>query len=98
MFINATFLISNFPETLRKYPPAGEIRRLCIKKYSFPNTHVEIPPGTSAAIPVYSLHHDPQYYPNPEKFDPDRFAEKNKHKLVKYTYLPFGAGPRICIG
>lgn len=44
------------------------------------------------------LHHDPEYYPNPEKFDPERFSEENKSKRPAYTYLPFGDGPRICIG
>lgn len=49
-------------------------------------------------IPIMGLHYDPNYYPNPEKFDPERFNDENKAKLNPYTYLPFGYGPRVCIG
>lgn len=49
-------------------------------------------------IPIYGLHHDPEYYPEPEKFDPERFSPENKGKINQYVYLPFGAGPRNCIG
>lgn len=54
--------------------------------------------GTSVVIPVYALHHDPEYYPDPELFDPDRFSEEAQIFRDKYTYLPFGEGPRICVG
>lgn len=49
-------------------------------------------------IPVWGLHRDPEYFPNPDNFDPERFNERNKSKIVDYTYIPFGEGPRICIG
>ena len=49
-------------------------------------------------IATYAVHHNPEYYPEPEKFNPDRFLPENKHLLVPYTYLPFGVGPRNCIG
>jgi cytochrome P450 len=49
-------------------------------------------------IPVMALHHDPKYYPEPERFDPERFSEEEKQKRTHYVYLPFGEGPRICIG
>jgi cytochrome P450 len=49
-------------------------------------------------IPVLALHHDTKYYPEPERFDPERFNEDEKAKRHQYVYLPFGEGKRICIG
>lgn len=49
-------------------------------------------------IPIRAIHNDPKYYPNPDKFDPDRFSEENKHSIIPGSYMPFGAGPRNCIG
>lgn len=72
--------------------------RTCRKNYKIPDTDFVLPEGTHVNIGVLGLHHDPEYYPNPEKFDPDRFTEENKNKRPAYTYLPFGDGPRICIG
>ncbi|XP_065080038.1 probable cytochrome P450 6a13 [Ochlerotatus camptorhynchus] len=78
-------------ETMRKYPPMDLLYRRSN------TTHSKIPKGTLFVIPVYALHHDPDHFPSPEKFDPDRFASgvKTRHP---YCYLPFGAGPRGCVG
>ena len=54
--------------------------------------------GDMVLIPVYGIHRDPNNYPNPDEFDPERFSDKNKSKIKPYTYLPFGAGPRSCLG
>ncbi|XP_054004904.1 cytochrome P450 6a2-like [Hylaeus anthracinus] len=85
-------------ETLRKYPPASLLSRRCEYQYQIPNTKVELPAGMRVIIPIYGLHHDPDYYPNPSSFDPERFTEENKRTRHPYTYLPFGEGPRNCIG
>jgi cytochrome P450 family 6 len=87
-----------FSETLRKYPPATILSRECTKVYKIPGTNVVLEKGMTTIIPVLALHHDPKYYPDPERFDPERFNEDEKKKRHHYVYLPFGEGPRICIG
>lgn len=54
--------------------------------------------GDPIWIPIWSIQRDPQYFPNPEKFDPERFNDENKQKIDPYTFLTFGIGPRSCIG
>lgn len=92
-------------ETLRLYPPAAFTNRLCTKRYLLPNPSedssegsVWLEEGKTVIFPIYALHHDPNYYPNPEVFDPERFTSEAKRSRLPCTYLPFGEGPRICIG
>lgn len=59
---------------------------------------VLIEKGIALYLPFYCIHRDPKNYPDPERFDPERFSEENKKNIKPYTYLPFGAGPRNCIG
>lgn len=66
--------------------------------YNIPNTDIIIEKGCKVTIPHYAIHHDSQYYPDPFTFDPDRFLEENVKSRPAYTYMPFGDGPRICIG
>jgi len=54
--------------------------------------------GIHVVIPVLGLHRDPKYFPDPEKFEPERFSEEAKRNRPNYVYLPFGEGQRICIG
>lgn len=85
-------------ETLRVYPPVPFLQRECNKDYPIPGTDLVLPKGVVAIIPALGLHRDPEHYPNPSKFDPDRFLEEEKAKRHHYSYLPFGEGPRNCIG
>ncbi|XP_065352450.1 cytochrome P450 9e2-like [Cloeon dipterum] len=85
-------------ESLRMYPPAGAMNRLCTKRYQFPDSDLKIEVGTTMTVPIYAIHHDPKYWPNPGKFDPERFTDENKKSRLPYTFFPFGEGPRICIG
>nr|AGI03845.1 cytochrome P450 6BQ9 [Tribolium castaneum] len=93
-----TYMDKVINETLRKYPPLPIIPRVCNKDYTIPNTSTKLSRGTSVAIPVLAIHTDPEYYPNPEKFDPEHFSEENIKSRPGFTWLPFGDGPRICIG
>lgn len=83
-------------ESMRIYPPVWMIERQAIGEDRL-SGH-EIPAGTLVSVSPWTLHRDPETFPEPERFDPSRFlgdAEAGRHR---YSYLPFGAGPRTCIG
>lgn len=71
---------------------------MCNKEYKIPNSDIVIRPGEYISIPAFGIHKDPDYYPDPEKFLPERFSSENKAKRHPMTFLPFGDGPRNCIG
>ncbi|KAJ8916081.1 hypothetical protein NQ315_004447, partial [Exocentrus adspersus] len=86
-----------------KWPNAIVTDRICTKSYTIQPTSPEEKPvnlekGSAIWLPVYAIHRDPQYYPDPERFDPERFNDENKGNIKPYTYFPFGLGPRNCIG
>ncbi|CAM4620332.1 cytochrome P450 3A24 [Caretta caretta] len=83
-------------ETLRLFPVGGRIERVCKKTIEI--NGVTIPKGTVTMIPAYVLHQDSEYWPEPEEFRPERFSKENRENMDPYIFLPFGAGPRNCIG
>src|SRR5205085_483335 len=83
-------------EAMRLYPPAymtgrKTLRPLDLGGYQFPS-------GTTLVISPYTLHRRAEYFPDPERFDPERFTPEREAQLSRGAYVPFGAGPRVCIG
>ncbi|XDD50404.1 cytochrome P450 [Leptospira sp. WS92.C1] len=83
-------------ESMRLYPPAWAVERCAIGHDTVGD--YDVSPGTNVAICIYLIHRDPRYWKNPESFWPERFLEENSKDRPKYAYIPFGGGPRICIG
>ena len=83
-------------EAQRLNPPLYQLSRECAKDYDIGGIH--IPAGLEVIVPVYFLHHDPEAWPDPEKFDPERFRSPEKDIRHPYQFMPFGTGPRSCIG
>ncbi|XP_072124800.1 cytochrome P450 3A30-like isoform X1 [Mobula birostris] len=83
-------------ETLRLYPPAPRLDRVCKKDVKL--NGVTIPKDTVIVVPAYVLHRDPKYWEEPEEFRPERFSKEESMSRNPSTLLPFGMGPRNCIG
>ncbi|XP_013141652.1 PREDICTED: cytochrome P450 6B6-like [Papilio polytes] len=93
-----TYLHCAFKEGIRMFPSLGHLVRKCVRKYTFPELNLTIDDGVSIYIPVQALHKDPQYFEEPEQFKPARFLTDFIHPMTKHIYLPFGDGPRACLG
>ncbi|XP_018336207.1 cytochrome P450 9e2-like [Agrilus planipennis] len=87
-------------ETLRKW--SGLTDRKAVKSYTIYQGNgkqpLKVEKDDMIWIPMYAIHRDSKYYPDPEIFDPERFSDERKHEIKPFTYLPFGTGPRNCIG
>nr|QEV83805.1 cytochrome P450 [Brachionus rotundiformis] len=83
-------------ETLRMFPAAIKLDRLAGEDFEFEGMKIE--KDQMVVVPLWALHRDPELYPEPEKFDPERFSAENKQKRDNNAYLPFGNGPRNCLG
>ncbi|EFA09240.1 cytochrome P450 9e2 [Tribolium castaneum] len=90
-------------ETLRLWPTNVSADRVCTKPYTIepknPNEKaLHLEKNTNVIVPIFGIHRDAKNFPEPNRFDPERFSDENKANIRPYTYLPFGAGPRNCIG
>lgn len=81
-------------ETLRLYPPAAFLSRTAVAADTLLGR--EIRPGDTVILPIYALHRHHALWPDPDRFDPDRFLDRQA--IDRFAWLPFGDGPRICIG
>lgn len=93
-----TYLDLCVKESLRMFPSVPFLDRRCNSDYQIPGTDFILDKGTAVFISNWSMQMDPQYFPNPEIYDPLRFTEENVQARPSYTYMPFGDGPRNCIG
>ncbi|KAF7285049.1 hypothetical protein GWI33_012354 [Rhynchophorus ferrugineus] len=93
-----TYLKQVIDETLRLYTPVQTLSRITTQSYTFKDSNITLEKDTTVLIPTMALHRDSDYYPDPERFDPERFNTEKKITRNPYVYLPFGNGPRNCIG
>jgi len=90
--------MSFLTETLRKVPVLPILDRVAGTDYVIPGTNITIEKGTTVYVPLLGLHMDPDVYPDPDHYDPERFSEENRKTRHPFMYLPFGEGPKYCIG
>lgn len=83
-------------EAVRLFPPVWMLSRRPIEPDEIGG--YQVPAGVDVLICLYTLHRHPDFWENPEEFDPDRFLPEHKRDRPRYAYLPFGAGPRFCVG
>lgn len=98
-----TYLEQVWYEALRMHSPATFTSRICTEPVTleFGKQKIDIEKNINIYIPIHQLHYDPEYYPNPENFNPERFSPENggiKAFRDKNVLLPFGDGPRMCLG
>lgn len=96
--MSCAYLDGFIQETLRFYTIAPDLSRKSNREYYFEKLGFSIPKGTIVDIAASEMMHDPQYWPEPEKFRPERFMEGENHLIVPGSYMPFGLGPRQCLG
>ncbi len=83
-------------EVMRLYPPAYGISRVATQATRLGD--YDVPKGTVLNLFTYGNHRNPAQWPQPERFDPERFSPENEKQIPRYAYMPFGGGPRVCIG
>uniref|UniRef100_A0A2H1V738 unspecific monooxygenase n=1 Tax=Spodoptera frugiperda TaxID=7108 RepID=A0A2H1V738_SPOFR len=92
-----TYINCVIKEALRKFPSMGWLDRIASQDYKI-DENLTIPTGTVVYVNAVGMQQDPQYFPNPQIYNPERFLPENERNITPYTFLPFGDGPRGCIG
>jgi cytochrome P450 len=96
-FRRLSYIERVFAESMRLYPPAWVVARTAMRPYTM-RTGERIPRGAHLIASQLVVHHDPRWWPDPLRFDPDRFLDTAKASRPKFAYFPFGGGGRVCIG
>ncbi|KAG1414565.1 hypothetical protein G6F58_006896 [Rhizopus delemar] len=94
---NLKYMHQVLKEVLRKYPPVRVLSKYCKNDCILPGGY-KIKGNTPCSIQVYAMHHNKDVYPDPERFDPDRWTPEEEQKRSRFAWLPFSTGPRGCIG
>ncbi|XP_045761080.1 uncharacterized protein LOC123864575 [Maniola jurtina] len=95
---NMEYLDMVMCEAMRLNPAIGFLTRKCVEDTLLPTGNIKVDKGTKIMVPIYELHHDSKYHPDPEVFNPERFSAENKKNILDITYMPFGKGNRNCVG
>lgn len=85
-------------ESLRLFASLIRLERVCTKEWTYEPLGLTIPEGMTIQIPVFAMHFDPEYFPEPHAFKPERFMPENKDQFNQYAYLAFGLGNHNCMG
>ena len=91
-----SYVVQVIDETLRLYPPVPHVTRNTLETRTYGS--ITIPAGATVLVPIRDVHRDPKVYTDPDKFNPDRFSKENKANRDPMSFMPFGWGPRLCIG
>jgi cytochrome P450 len=94
---NLPYSLQVFKESMRLYPPAYSIGRMALRPVNIGG--YQLKKNDIIMVSSYTMHRRPEFFgPTPNEFNPDHFTPENEKRLPRYAYLPFGAGPRVCIG
>ena len=95
---NLPYLDAVIHESMRRHPPIAALERVCTKDYAVPNSNIVMRPGDLVRLDNIGICFDPEVYPNPMEYNPQRFLKENAAELNPYGFLSFSLGPRNCVG
>ncbi|CAK1600343.1 unnamed protein product [Parnassius mnemosyne] len=92
------YLDMSLNEAMRIHPAVGYLTRECVRDTVLPVGNIKVSKGTKIFTPIFEYHHDPNIFPDPKVFKPERFSRENRSTLPDNVFMPFGKGNRTCIG
>src|SRR5262249_28805712 len=94
--VRMPYTLQVLKDSMRLYPPIYAVSRRAVRDVEVDDFRIRR--GTILFVNIYAMHRDARLYPDPERFEPERFTPENERRRPRNAYLPFGAGPRNCIG